>query len=228
MVSIHAQRWRLGRRLYRQTADADLGVPPAAIVDTDLLANLEDLGYEKVAGNRFERPLDLGPSTDTGQQVAAIDILVPAYTSRARDNVRVGKLNTTEVPGLALALNRPAVRVALEMVMLDGSTTLRAEVMLPDEVSALVLRAYSWHARGQGTDAVDLWRALEIASAAGVRLDEQGVEEITRASTVIREAFLAPGTAVGSLGSTLGLRREEQAAMRTRLRALVASIAGST
>src|SRR5437763_7346109 len=80
MVSLHAQRWRLGRRLYRQTADADLGVPPAVILDTDILASLEELGYEKVAGNRFERTLDVEPLTNaeqTPQRVAAIALLVP-------------------------------------------------------------------------------------------------------------------------------------------------------
>ncbi len=174
MVSLHAQRWRLGPLLYRQTQDADLGVPPAVVRDTGILARLEDLGYEKVAGNRFERQLDPPASSaeaEGGERVAAIDVLVPAYTSRARDNVRVGELQTTEVRGLALALNRPPVRASLEMVMLDGETTLTADVLLPDEQSALVLRAYAWHVRAEGKDAVDLWRALEIASAAGVTLE---------------------------------------------------------
>jgi hypothetical protein len=230
MVSLHAQRWRLGPRLYRQTADADLGVPPAVIVGTDILASLDELGYKKVAGNRFERPLDVGTSVagnEAPQQVAAIDVLVPAYTSRAKDNVRVGDLNTTEVPGLALALNRPSVRVALEMVMLDGRTTLTAEVMLPDETSALVLRAYAWQVRGQGTDAVDLWRALEIASAAGLALDGQEVEDIARARMIIQQVFQSPGTAVDSLAKTLGLSREEQTTMRTRIRALAARVMGT-
>jgi hypothetical protein len=125
---------------------------------------------------------------------------------------------------LALALNRPAVRVALEMVMLDGRTSLTAAVLLPDETSALVLRAYAWQVRGHDTDAVDLWRALEIASAAGVALDAQEVEDITRARTVIQQAFLSRGTAIDSLAKTLGLSREEQTAMRTRIRALVARV----
>ncbi len=63
-----------------------------------------------------------------------------------------------------------------------------------------MLRANAWRVRGPGTDAVDLWRALEIAWAARVPLDEQGVEGITRASPLIRDAFLSPGTALDSPG----------------------------
>ncbi len=116
MVSLHAQRWRLGPLLYRQTGDADLGVPPAVLRNTKIVARLQDLGYERVAGNRFERPLNphtLPEAYKGTDRVAAIDLLVPAYTSRARDNVQVGELQTTEVRGLALALNRAPVRTSL-------------------------------------------------------------------------------------------------------------------
>lgn len=33
MVSLHVQRWALGRELYRETQDADLGVPPVIARD---------------------------------------------------------------------------------------------------------------------------------------------------------------------------------------------------
>jgi hypothetical protein len=50
-----------------------------------------------------------------------IDVLIPAYTSRARENVQVGEdLFTTEVPGLQLALARPPVTIALELRRLNG------------------------------------------------------------------------------------------------------------
>jgi len=75
---------------------------------------------------------------------------------------------------------------------------------------------------------VDLWRALEIASAAGIALDGQDVEDISRARTLIRQAFLSPGTAVDSLAKTLSLTREERTAMRTRIRALGARIVGTS
>jgi hypothetical protein len=228
MVTLHTQRWRLGPLLYRQTGDADLGVPPAGIRDAGILARLKELGYKKVAGNRFERPLDRpaeSPAEDGPTRVAAIDVLVPAYTSRARDNVRVGELQTTEVRGLALALNRPPIQVALRMMMLDGKTTLTAAVLLPDEVSALVLRAYAWHVRGEDKDAVDLWRALEIASAAGVTLETITGEDAARASDLIGQAFLSPGTGLRQLTRARGLSQEAQAQMKTRLKALVTSVA---
>ena len=230
MVSLHAQRWRLGPLLYRQTGDADLGVPPAVIRDTAIVARLQELGYKRVAGNRFERRLD--PQTplpaDAGTpRVAAIDILVPAYTSRARDNVRVGELQTTEVRGLALALSRPPVRSILRMVMLD-ETTLTADVLLPDEESALVLRAYAWHVRGEGKDAVDLWRALEVASTAGVTIKTLAGADADRVSELIRVALVSPGTAVDALATARGLSRQERTRMRTRLKALVARVMGAT
>jgi len=84
----------------------------------------------------------------------------------------------------------------------------------------LVLRAYAWSARGRGTDAVDLWRALEIASAAGVVLDAPAVN-IQRAAAIIRRAFVRPGTALEPLARTRGLSKDGLVAMRTRIRALV-------
>jgi hypothetical protein len=68
-----------------------------------------------VAGNRFARglsdiPVKMKGKHDSPRPEAFIDVLVPAYTSRARENVQVGEdLFTTEVPGLQLALARPPV-----------------------------------------------------------------------------------------------------------------------
>lgn len=52
------------------------------------------MGYAKVAGNRWERPID-------DRRVAAVDLLIPTYRTRARQTVSVGSVVTTEVPGLA-------------------------------------------------------------------------------------------------------------------------------
>lgn len=110
MVTALAARWQLGEELYRQTADTDLGVPPAAIRDGHLIQRLSDLGYERTAGNRFERSLDEDQAGPGGRRAperrAVIDVLVPAYTTRARQNHRVGEIVTTEVPGLAAAMGR--------------------------------------------------------------------------------------------------------------------------
>jgi hypothetical protein len=71
---------------------------------------------------------------------ALIDILVPAYTSRARENVQVAEdLFATEVPGLQLAIARPPVAITLEMRRLNGEV-LQCELPFADEVSALVLK----------------------------------------------------------------------------------------
>lgn len=115
MVTVLAARWQLGHELYRETGDVDLGVPPIVARDHNLVRRLKDLNYSQVAGNRFARgltdiPAGMKARGGSGDPEALIDILVPAYTGRPRENVQVGKeLFTTEVPGLQLALARPAV-----------------------------------------------------------------------------------------------------------------------
>jgi hypothetical protein len=111
------------------------------------------------------------------------------------------------------------------MAMLNGES-LSADVLLPDEVSVLVLRAYSWLVRGQRRDAVDLWRALEIASASGTGLAGLDHVDAISAAEIAREAFLDPGTAVDALGRALGLSRVELRRRSTRLRALVLAATG--
>jgi hypothetical protein len=64
----------------------------------------------QVAGNRFARglsdiPVGMKERGGSGNLEALIDVLVPAYTSRPRDNVQVAdNLFATEVPGLQQAL----------------------------------------------------------------------------------------------------------------------------
>ena len=87
----------------RETLDADLGVPPIAARNLDIASRLKAVGYQQVAVDRFERPIFGVPAGISGAEPAAyraaIDVLVPAYTSRRRHNVRVGAdLVTTEVP----------------------------------------------------------------------------------------------------------------------------------
>lgn len=102
-VMLHIQRLGLDLPL-RATGDADFGVPPHVLRRPDLVDAIEALGYRKVKGNRWERRID-------DRRVAAVDLLIPTYRSRARDSVTVGSVVTTEVPGLAEALRRPAVPV---------------------------------------------------------------------------------------------------------------------
>jgi hypothetical protein len=174
MVTVLAARWRLGRELCRETGDVDLGIPPIVARDHHhVVGRLKDLDYTQVAGNRFARGLSDIPVTMTDKEdlprpEAFIDVLVPAYTSRPRENVQVGEdLFTTEVPGLQLALARPPVTIELELRRLNGAI-LRCELPFPDEVSALVLKSLATTVRSKDTDISDIWRCLEIVFAAGV------------------------------------------------------------
>ena len=110
MVTVLAARWQLGHELYRETGDVDLGVPPIVARGHNLVSRLKDPAGMKEKGS----PRD---------PEALIDILIPAYTSRAHENVQVGDdLFTTEVPGLHLALARPPVVITLELHRLNGSS----------------------------------------------------------------------------------------------------------
>jgi superfamily II DNA or RNA helicase len=173
MVTMLAARWQLGAELYRETGDVDLGVPPIVARDHNIVDRLKDLGYAQVAGNRFTRRLSDVPlklaGGDNSPPDAFIDVLVPAYTSRARQNVAIAEhLFTTEVPGLSIALARAPVILALEMHRLNGKVR-QAELPFPDEVSALVLKSLATRVRVKDTDIADIWRCLEIAFAAGRR-----------------------------------------------------------
>jgi hypothetical protein len=128
MVTVLAARWQLGHELYRETGDVDLGVPPIVARGHTLVSRLKDLNYLQVAGNRFARglsdiPAGMKEKGSPRDPEALIDILIPAYTSRAHENVQVGDdLFTTEVPGLHLALARPPVVITLELHRLNGSS----------------------------------------------------------------------------------------------------------
>jgi hypothetical protein len=131
-VMLHVQRLGLDLPL-RATGDADFGVPPHLLRRPELVQAIEALGYDKAFGNRWERAID-------ERRVAAVDLLVPAYRSRARPTVKVGDVVTTEVPGLAEALRRPGVTIDAELRLTDG-TVLTTTVVLPDAIGTLALKA---------------------------------------------------------------------------------------
>jgi hypothetical protein len=66
MVTALAVRWELGASLYRETLDADLGVPPIVARDLGLARRLRANGYQQVAGDRFERPVPDVPAGISG------------------------------------------------------------------------------------------------------------------------------------------------------------------
>jgi hypothetical protein len=106
----------------------DLGIPQVVARNEHVVSRLTDISYLQVAGNRFARELSDIPAGLIGEghstnPAALIDVLVPAYTSRPRENVQVGAdLFTTEVPGLQLALARRPSRSSWNCV---GSTVRR-------------------------------------------------------------------------------------------------------
>ena len=191
MVTLHVQRWGLGRDLYRETQDTDLGIPPIVAKDGRFIELLKQRGYKRTAGNTYERAIDDVPVSINPEQErsASIDLLVPAYTSKARDSVKISdELTTTEVLGLAEALRRPGVEVSLELLRLNEQV-LTARLTLPDEASAVVLKALVWERRGAAKDAVDLWRTLEVAFAASVSPNEFSEEAGVTSAEIARRSF---------------------------------------
>ena len=231
MVTVLAARWMLGADLYRETGDADLGVTPVLARSIHLSGRLKALGYQQVAGNRFARrmpdiPVTLAGVKDAPRQ-AVIDILIPAYTGRARQNVKISDdLVATEVPGLAAALSRPAVIMTLELERLAGET-LHAALPFPDEVSALVLKGLATRVRVKPTDTTDIWRCLEIALAARVMPQDFSHSGRDEAAVIIRALFeRRDGAGMTALAQELGLSGHAADQRFTRMRALIERVIG--
>lgn len=229
MVTALAYRWNLGASLYRETLDADLGVPPVVARDLDLPGRLKAAGYRQVAGDRFEKPARDIPAGLGGNAAsaycAAIDVLVPAYTSRPRHNVTVAPdLVTTEVPGLQIALARPPVELALDLQRLNGELS-SVMLLFPDEVSALTLKALATTVRVKPTDIVDIWRCLEICFAAGVDATALRRGAAADGAAIIRKLFESrQSLGIQTLAEQRRLSREAADQQYTRIRALVARL----
>lgn len=229
MVTLHVQRWGLGRELYRETRDTDLGIPPIAVKDGRLIHLLKQRGYDRTAGNTYARHLDDVPISvgDDQELMASIDLLVPAYTSRARESVKVSDdLTTTEVLGLAEALKRPGIAVSLELQRLNGDVR-TAELTIPDEVSALALKALVWRRRGAAKDAVDLWRTLEVAATAGVSPGEFSDGTTATAAEIAKTSFneINDG-AMKAITSAQRLSAEVAQQRHTRIQAQLRRVVG--
>jgi hypothetical protein len=200
----------------RATGDADIGVPPSLLRDDSLVARVAEMGYSKTAGNRWERPLASGAT-------AAIDLLVPAYTSRPRSSVQIGSTNTTEVPGLAFALRRPAVTRTVRF-QFSQRTMRTARVSVPDEPSLLGLKTLVRTVRDEFRDCEDIWRCLEILHASG-QADEFKTDPMFHAARTVLADQMAPNGAAMTklLGRTAPAERDRR---RTRITALVRSATG--
>lgn len=215
-VVLHVQRLGLDLPL-RATGDADIGVPPTLLREPELVEHIEALGYCKVFGNRWERQVD-------DRRVAAVDLLVPSYTSRARHTVRIGDVVTTEVPGLAVALRRPGVEVRAQLRLTNGDDH-EVTVTLPDALATLELKARARGVRNEDRDAEDLWRCLEIAAADGVTPELLNSEGGDGLSDILHRELGPDGASTALV--TRGLQPEIAARLRTRIRALLADVTGT-
>ena len=228
MLTMLIARWQLGAELYRETLDTDLGIPPTVAADPAVVDNLLALGYEQTAGDRFERKMSVfAQATPDREATATIDVLVPSYTSRARQNRRHGdRLVVTEALGLATALRRPAIGMSVVMHRLDGEI-LEAELLVPDEVSALTVKAFATTVRRKATDVVDVWRCLEIANAAGCSPAEFDAGEPLTAASIVRSQFRERrGDGMRALTDQLQLSTSRADARFIRLRALIDRVLG--
>jgi hypothetical protein len=130
-------------------------------------------------------------------------------------------LVTTEVPGLALALQRDPVLLHMELHRLNGEQ-LDVEVAFPDEVAALTLKAFASQVRDKPTDIVDLWRCLEIAYAADT--DEAAFAEgnAAEAARIVRTLFdRRDGAGMSALVGEQRLSDTAADDRFTRIRALI-------
>lgn len=225
MVTALVARWQLGAELYRETGDTDLGVPPVVVREEGVIGRLIERGYEQVEGNRFARPIDDVPVTVRGADAprsAVVDVLVPSYRSRARSNHRVSDdLVTTEVPGLALALQREPVLLHMELHRLNGEK-LDIEVAFPDEVAALTLKGFASQVRDKPTDVVDLGRCLEVAYAASTEAEAFVEGEAAEAARIVRALFdRRDGAGMSALVGEQRLSENAADERFTRIRALI-------
>lgn len=212
---LHVHRLHLDLPI-RATGDADFGLSPAALRDPELVTAIEDLGYRRVAGNRWERPVD-------ERRLATVDLLAPSYTARARHDIRFGDVVTSEILGLAEAFLRPSVTLDARLVLTTGED-LEARLSLPDALATLALKCGARVSRDDSRDAEDLWRCLEVAAAEGVdpSVFDQPPWNDARQRLVIE--LIDPGRALPAI--TDRLQPAAAARMRTRIRALLLDIAG--
>jgi hypothetical protein len=232
MVTMLAARWQLGASIYRETGDVDLGLPEIVAREQRVTRRLRDISYLQVEGNRFARGLSDIPAGVMAQSyppnpTALIDILVPAYTSRPRENVQVGDdLFTTEVLGLPLALARPPITIGLELRRLNGQM-LRCELPFADELSALVLKSFATRIRSKDTDIADVWRCLEIALAAGLGPSDFTSGVRVESAEIIRGLFGSRrGAPMTALAAEQRLSNEAADERYTRIQALIARVLG--
>lgn len=196
----------------RETADADFAALPSVIADPRLPTALTGRGYlTRGAANRFvrERADRYGPLE------LVVDVLAPSYRGALVPNQRHGDLVVDEVPGLLLALHRPGTTVDLR-VRLTAGDDLRTRLVLPELTSAICVKAFAYRGRFADKDAVDLWRLLNAAYAAGLRASDWPTSVTGRqAGQVLFRFFGAPNaTGLKQVSNLSGDRTRMQALVR--------------
>lgn len=191
MVALHvAAAGVAGKVPVRDTADADAGIPTGSAETHALHDALVAMGYAKRAGDRLER--------ERGGLTLAVDVLLPAYRSRRRQNVEAGPFVAIEAGGLGYALGQPAFVVDVHATLTDRTVLRPFKVMLPGLLAALIIKGYAWQDRGHPRDALDVWRLLVAADAADIRSDGWPDGPTGReGAALLRSGFgstVAPGT----------------------------------
>ncbi len=206
----------------RRTGDADFGVRPHVLKSGRLIEELEAVGYKKTSGCTWERALD-------ERRTASTDLLIPAYTSRPRVNKEIDSngttVVTTEVPGLAEALRRTPVRLPVRFILSD-QRAIETEVLLPDAVGMLLLKAGARKVRNEERDSTDLWRCLEVAAAEGVTPSELPVDPIIGdLGGFLRQELGRGGRSIPAI--TRELTPAAAGRIETRIQALLLRVTGS-
>jgi hypothetical protein len=220
-VMLHIQRLGIDVPL-RRTGDADFGVPPLVLKSGRLVEELEAMGYRKTSGCTWERVLD-------ERRTASTDLLIPAYTSRPRVNKEIDsngtKVVTTEVPGLAEALRRAPVQLPVRFVLSHGRA-IETEVLLPDAVGMLLLKAGARKVRNEERDSTDLWRCLEVATAEGVTpADLPADPVIGDLGAFLRQQLGRRGPSITAI--TKELTPAAAGRLETRIQAMLLKVTGS-
>lgn len=124
------------------------------------------------------------------------------------------------MPGLAEAFKREPVVLDLELHRLNGKVA-SARVQIPDELVALVLKLAIWQKRREQRDALDIWRCVEVAFAAGASKGDLA-NVFPHVAKALRHAVKKrDGALVAGIANYRGLSREAGDRLHTRLVALV-------
>ena len=97
--------------------------------------------------------------------------------------------------------------------------------MLPDAIGTIAMKSLVHTVRADTRDVEDLWRCLEIAAADGVVPDDFDDSSLERVRAELWHQIGPRGSALATL--TESMQPDAAAKLRTRIRALLAEVAGA-